>query len=257
MNRLGKNPRVKKDWQPYLSQYFSSQRFQQKFLMFVLMLGFGIILMSHIMTVRADNPNRNLVELFEQRQQNLAEYQSHFQALQDENAKLTLQKTAMIDQLLINSGQGELQAELEKARILAGLTEVSGPGLILILDDFELPDMIVHDFNVRHALELLNGAGAAAFSINGNRFTNASNIDCIGLTIRCNQERLSPPYVIIALGDPEALATAVFNDQDFNTRQATNMIKISYEKSDRIVIPAFAEADNIEKYIDRLEVVAP
>ncbi len=98
-------------------------------------------------------------------------------------------KEGLIQELLISEGHDELFADLEKIRVLAGFTEVSGPGIILTLDDkpgFKIgdnEDSIIADTDLKHALDLLLGADAAAFSINGNRFVNASDLKCIGLTI--------------------------------------------------------------------------
>ena len=92
----------------------------------------------------------------------------------------------------------------------------------------------------------------------GNRYTNASNITCIGPTIRCNQRRLIPPYVIIALGNPVLLAEAITSDQEFNYRQSKGIgLIVKVQTSDQVVIPPFEGADNIDQFIDRLEVVKP
>jgi uncharacterized protein YlxW (UPF0749 family) len=116
---------------------------------------------------------------------------------------------------------------------------------------------IIHDTDIQRALELLKNAGAAAFSVNGQRYTIFSNIKCLGVTIRCNQNRLVPPYVITALGDPAALAEAIQIDQEFNDRQAIYNLVVKIQTADEVVIPAYDQADNIDQYIDLLEVTKP
>ncbi len=239
-------------------------RFKQNLLLFVLMLLFGFIVMNHVTSVQADSDTRNLAQLYRQRENRLLDYMTQHDALLAENEALTSQKDQLISSLLESQGYGDLLAELEKIRVLAGFTEVKGAGIILTLDD--KPDYtpndslesIVHDTDIRHAIDILIEAGAAAFAINGQRLTNASSIKCIGSTIRCNQERLSPPYVITALGDSESLYQAVANDQLFNFRQTKGIdLVVAVKRSDEVIIPAFADPDNIEQYINLLEVSSP
>ncbi|MGI6333975.1 MAG: DUF881 domain-containing protein [Saccharofermentanales bacterium] len=220
--------------------------------------------MSHITSVGVSQDRRDLADRIRQRQEDLRLYEEQHAILLRENEQLQQKKEELIQELLISEGHEELLATLERVRVLAGFTEVSGPGIILTLDDkpgFKIgdnEDSIVHDTDLKHALDILLGAGAAAFSINGNRLVNASDLKCIGLTIRCNQQRLSPPYVILALGDPIRLSEAIEHDQTFNFRQMPGIdLIVRAQKSDRIVIPAYAESDNIERFIDMLEVVSP
>lgn len=247
-----------------LRRLVSGRAFRQNVLLLVLMILFGFILMNHVMSVRAEHSGNSLAERYKQRQLDLEAYEKQYDDLLAENAALNQQKLDAEQSLLASQGLDNLQAELAKYRILAGFTEVSGPGVIVTLDDkpdYTLSDTdgsIVHDSDIRHALDLLSNAGAAAFSINGNRYTNSSNIKCIGSTIRCNLERLSPPYIIIALGDPVLLAEAITTDQLFLYRQTSGIdLVVKVETSDQVVIPAFADADNIGQFIDRLEVVTP
>jgi len=245
-------------------QRLSNRRVRQNILMMILMVLFGFILMNHISSVRAEHQGSSLADRYRQRLDDLKKYELRYNELVAENAALTQQKNDLIGQLLVEQGYADLLSDLERYRLLAGFTEVSGKGIILTLNDkpdYTLADSdnsIVHDTDIRYALDLLSNAGAAAFSINGNRYTNASNIKCIGPTIRCNLERLSPPYVIMAIGDPTLLAEAIETDQMFLYRQTAGIdLVVKVEKSDKLVIPAFAEADNIEQFIDRLEVVKP
>lgn len=249
------------DW---LKKLFQGQTNRQRLLLFTLMFIFGIILMSHISSVGAQQNNNDLADRIRQRQADLRMFENQHNALLQENEQLQQKKGELISTLLAGKGFENLQSELEMARILAGFTEVSGPGIILTLDDkpgFMIGDnenSIVHDTDIQHAIDLLNSAGAAAFSINGHRYNNASNIKCIGLTIRCNRERLSPPYIIQAIGDPARLSEAILNDQEFNFRQLKGIdLIVRVQKSDLVVISGYARADMIDPYIDRLEVVKP
>ena len=56
---------------------------------------------------------------------------------------------------------------LETDRVLAGLTTVSGSGIVIRLDDSGLVQSLVHDSYLTEILNVLKGAGAQAISING------------------------------------------------------------------------------------------
>ena len=243
------------------SRLVKGRRFQQNAMMFVIMLLFGIIIMNHVVSVRAEQKKSSLPQRYKQRQEDLAKYEERYLTLLAENEMLNQKKADVIADYLASQGLENLLAELEKIRIMAGFTEVQGPGIILTLDDkpkfnnqLDSSESIVHDGDIRHAVDLLKEAGAAAFSINGLRYTNITSIYCIGPTIRCNSERLTPPYVITALGAPAALAKAIQDDQIFNIRQSPGIdLVVKVQQEDQVFIPAFAEADDIGQFIDLLE----
>ena len=265
MNRRADSSTVAAEPAPrhWLDRIWNRSRIRQNILMFLLMLLFGFIVMNHVMSVRADAVSSNLLIRYKQRQADLVKYQDRYDALIAENNELNQRKAKSMADLLVERGLDSLQAELQQVRVLAGFSVAKGKGITLVLDDkpnysilADTSQSIVHDSDLRRAINLLNAAGAAAISINGLRYTNASNILCIGSTIRCNNERLIPPYEIVALGDPDKLAAAIANDQEFNIRQSAGIdLVVKVQKSSAIVIPAFAEADDIDQFIDMLEVV--
>jgi uncharacterized protein YlxW (UPF0749 family) len=233
--------------------------------MTLLMTLLGFILVSHIQLVRADHSTGDLAMRYRQRQAELAQAEQNHQKLLTENEKLNKQKAAAIASLLNQSGFESLRDDLERVQILAGFTEVRGPGIILTLDDkpgFDILNdslsSIVHDGDIRHAFDLLLQAGAAALAVNGLRITNASAVTCIGSTILCNQQRMTPPYVIRAIGDPAAMAAAIRSDQAFADRQIPETaLQVKVAESTEVVVPPFAEADRFRQYIDLLEVSNP
>ena len=59
-----------------------------------------------------------------------------------------------------------------------------------------------------HLLFLVNElwvAGAEAVAVNGERVVAQTGFTCAGSLILAGTKKLAPPYVIHALGDPEAL----------------------------------------------------
>ncbi|MEA4888343.1 MAG: DUF881 domain-containing protein [Clostridiaceae bacterium] len=242
-----------------------SNQLRHHLLMFVIMLLFGFIVMNHIQSVRAADKTSNMVILYKERQEQLKQYEEQYKKLLAENDQLNAQKEAAIANLLNRQGNENLLDELQKIKILAGFTEVKGPGVIITLNDKPGYDILVdskyslvHDSDIRRVIDLLRNAGAGAFSVNGLRITNASFVLCIGPIIRCNNQRMLPPYVITAIGDPAVLAEAITTDQEFNTRQTAGIdLVVKVQQEQEVTIPAFAEADDFYSYISLLEDAAP
>lgn len=115
------------------------------------------------------------------------------------------------------SATGALAAELDRARMLAGLVPVHGPGVVVTVADSRRPLrpgedpnlVLVHYSDVRAVVGTLWAAGAEAVSVNGERLVGSSGISCVGTTILCNVRRLAPPYRIAAIGDPRSLLVAL------------------------------------------------
>ncbi len=241
----------------------NSHRFslRQQLMLFVVMLLFGFIVTNHVQSVRARSETRSLAVIYQQRERELNEQIKQSEVLTQENTALNQRKNELIGEVLVDQGYAELSLELERIRLLAGFTEVRGPGIVLTLND--KPDYailkdsdasLVHDGDIRHALDLLRNAGVAALSVNDLRITNVSYIRCIGSTIRCNQYRMLPPFVIKALGDPAQLAEAIAGDPMFSMRQLPDIgLVVKVEMVEEVVIPAFAESDRFGAYITLLE----
>jgi uncharacterized protein YlxW (UPF0749 family) len=103
-----------------------------------------------------------------------------------------------------------LQAELARQQLLAGLLAVRGQGVIVVLDDSkaQIPpgtdpnQYIIHEHDLRDIVNVLWMAGSEAIAINDERLVSHSSIYCVGSTVMVNDTRLSPPYLIQAIGNP-------------------------------------------------------
>jgi uncharacterized protein YlxW (UPF0749 family) len=103
----------------------------------------------------------------------------------------------------------------------AGLTEVRGAGLTVRLNDApkrsdgSLPtgtspdDLVVHQQDVQAAVNALWAGGAEAMTIMGVRVIATSAVRCVGNTLLLGGRVYSPPFVVTAIGDPDALRTAL------------------------------------------------
>jgi uncharacterized protein YlxW (UPF0749 family) len=246
-----------------LTKWLSKTANKQKLMLLVLFLLFGIVVSNHISMVQETNKASSLVESYNELQKELNSLTATNEQLQTENQELQQERENVINTVLEREGYDQLSEEISRIRILAGFTEVRGEGVIVTLND--KPDYdplrdpvasIIHDGNIRHVVNLLINSGAAAVSINGIRVVNTSGIYCIGPTILCNKERMTPPYRISALGPASMMYNAVVSDQVINQLTIPEIgIIANVEKIDEVVIPPFNEADNFEQYINQLEVV--
>ena len=238
-----------------------NNRWRQQALLTILLMIFGIILTTHIQSVNANTSPVRLADQYKARQDEMKQYVQQNAKLLSENAQLNKRKEQAIAALLTD-GNETLLDEFSKVKMIAGFTEVSGNGVILTLKDkpdydiLKDPlDSIVHDADVRYAVDLLRSNGAYAISINGYRIVNATYILCIGPTILVNQERLVPPYVISAVGDGNSMLAAISEDPYFAVRrQFPSGIVVEVRQTDGITVPPFGEVDQIDTYINLLEV---
>lgn len=106
--------------------------------------------------------------------------------------------------------------QLQDARMNAGLTEVSGEGIRITLDDStrlvtgnDPQNYVIHEEYIRQLVNILWNGGAEAIAVNNQRVTANTEIFCSGSYIQINGSRKMPPYMIEAIGDQKALQSAL------------------------------------------------
>jgi len=133
------------------------------------------------------------------------------------------------------------------ARMKAGLVAVTGPGIIVTIDDSKRPSKpgenpnlyIIHDDDILKVINELWAAGAEAVSINEQRLVVNSEIRCAGPTLSVNNTRSSPPYEVKAIGNSATLETALrMRGGVLETLQFWG-IQINIRRQDNVVIPGF------------------
>ncbi len=91
--------------------------------------------------------------------------------------------------------------------ILAGTLPATGPGIAITIKD---PDAVVQPANVLNAVEELRDAGAEAIQVGNVRVVAET---WFGATkdhrLLVDGTVVKPPYVILAIGDPHTMATAM------------------------------------------------
>jgi len=103
-----------------------------------------------------------------------------------------------------------------------GLDPVTGPGMTVTLDDAPSGviasadtnpnNLVVHQQDIQAVANALWAGGAEAMTIQGQRVIATTGIKCVGNTVVLHDVPYSPPYVISAIGDPEAMLTSLNNN---------------------------------------------
>ncbi|MDD3653324.1 MAG: DUF881 domain-containing protein [Desulfotomaculaceae bacterium] len=143
----------------------------------------------------------------------------------------------------------ELKEELAKAKVLAGVSELTGPGVEVTLNDStitirpgENPNLyVLHDEDLLRVLNEIKAAGAEAISINGQRLLATTEVRCTGPTIVLNKNyRLAPPYVISAIGNPDTLEKSLKMKGGVAETLQFWGIQVSVKKLNQVKIPAYS-----------------
>ncbi len=141
------------------------------------------------------------------------------------------------------------QAELVgEASLVAGLRAMTGPGLVVTLDDSKLDvapkggnvnDLVIHSQDVQAVVNALWRSGAEAMSINGQRLVSTSAVLCVGNTLLLNGTVHSPPYAVSAIGaskdrfDTDRLVKRLKEDA------TTYGLTLSIERRTKLELPAY------------------
>jgi uncharacterized protein YlxW (UPF0749 family) len=157
---------------------------------------------------------------------------------------------------LANGEGGDLARLSRDQGALTGELAVSGPGLVVTVDDAIgvgdpaagdprsgslLDQGRVQDLDLQIVVNGLWEAGAEALAINGERLTALSAIRSAGEAILVGFRPLSPPYVIQVIGDPKTLQrnfAADMGGQYLQTLASNFGIRAVIEAKDSHTLPA-------------------
>lgn len=106
-----------------------------------------------------------------------------------------------------NQGRA-MSARLDRLTVNTGAVGVTGPGVKVVVDDapgaVSAKDRVL-DEDLQKLVNALWASGAEAISVNGQRLSNLSAIRFAGSAITVNFVSLSPPYTVLAVGDPDTM----------------------------------------------------
>jgi uncharacterized protein YlxW (UPF0749 family) len=115
---------------------------------------------------------------------------------------------------------------LIRAKQVAALTPIEGPGIRIVLEDSKRPVndednvnlYIIHEQYLQEIVNALWSHGAEGIAINGHRITAHSDIYCMGSVMNIDGEVEPSPYTIEAIGDIQKLNGAMVGVESFFLR---------------------------------------
>jgi uncharacterized protein YlxW (UPF0749 family) len=140
-------------------------------------------------------------------------------ALQDrEVARLRQDVEQLTDQVQDPAVQA-LQRDGDRVAAAAGARPVSGPGVVVTLDDahptrplgdeVDADSLVVHQQDLQAVVNALWAGGAQAVSLQGQRVISTSAVRCVGNVLKLQGRLYAPPYTVVAVGDPERMTGAL------------------------------------------------
>jgi len=144
----------------------------------------------------------------------------------------------------------QLNNELGAARLAAGLTKVTGPGVVVEIADSKLQvpagenaaNYIVLVDDLHDIVTALWASGAEAIAINGERLVSTSSIYGVGASILVNTAFLAPPFRVEAIG-ADGLLERFLGNQAYLGRVAHRIdafgLEFATQAQSDLTLPAF------------------
>jgi uncharacterized protein YlxW (UPF0749 family) len=198
-----------------------------------------------------DDRRTDVTDLIAQRQQAIAAQQSRLTDL-----RTTLAKAAADD-----PRADRLREQAQQEALPAGTQPVTGPALTVSLDDAPhlqagqtLPgnpsadDLVVHQQDVQAVVNALWAGGAEAMTLMGQRVLSTTAVRCVGNTLLLHGRVYSPPFVISAIGDQDAMSRALDAAPDVTVFQqyvAAYQLGYDVRRQDDVTLPGLASAPEL------------
>ena len=158
-----------------------------------------------------------------------------------------LKQNETLEKTLKEYQEGNFGGEMEQLLTFAGLTEVSGEGVTVTMNDSsskgsgDMNAYLVHAEDLLSVVNELYAAGAKAVSINGQRMVGGSAISCAGSIVMVNGVRVAAPFEIKAVGDPAVLESALRFPGGVVDSLAPWGIEINIRKESAVIVPAYTQ----------------
>ena len=116
-----------------------------------------------------------------------------------------------------------VRSKIAALKATNALTGLEGPAVTVTLDDapadpslegddFDSNWLLIHQQDIEAVVNALWQGGADGITVMGQRITSTSAVRCVGSTVLVNGKVFSPPFVIVAVGDPTKLHKALNED---------------------------------------------
>lgn len=191
-------------------------------------LALGLVLAAGVVTIGAVEARISAPTVAKEREKLIDRVESDSAEADDleDSVDALREQVGDMQQRALKEYGGE-RAEL--VALLAGATEVTGPGVELVVDDADQAESEgggpregagfsdtgrVRDRDMQRVVNGLWESGAEAISVNGQRLTALSAIRAAGDAILVDNKPLVPPYTVSAVGDGDRLARAFRDSAD-------------------------------------------
>ncbi|TDE12226.1 DUF881 domain-containing protein [Jiangella asiatica] len=211
------------------------------------MVALGLLVTAAVLQVRdtanvVSSERQGLIEQIYAEDERVSQLQGDINALESEIN--SLEETLLQDS---TTGQ-QVREEVEGLQASAGAIAVTGPGVVVTVDDADEAESAdepglarVLDVDLRQVVNGLWAAGAEAVSINGERITGLTAIRSAEGIVQINYRPMAAPYEIQAIGDPEALPGR-FGDgsggQWLRSAASQNGLQFSVRREDSLTLSA-------------------
>jgi uncharacterized protein YlxW (UPF0749 family) len=189
-----------------------------------------------------------LSQLIRQRNASLVGQENQLADLQRRVQQLTEQAASR------NKDVAAAQAVGKVGAVSAGLTPLTGPGMVITLDDAPqrpdgaLPvdarpdDLVIHQSDVQAVVNAVWAAAADGVAIMDQRLIATSAVRCVGNTLLLQGRPYSPPFLIAAIGDVDAVrAQLAASPQVAVLQQAVEDFGLTFEVRPvpQVTLPAY------------------
>ena len=149
-----------------------------------------------------------------------------------------------------------LQKQVDELKGPAGLEEVRGPAITVVLSDAPKKDidqaveegevtadqLVVHQQDIQAVVNALWSGGAEAMTLQKQRVISTTGIKCVGNTVVLHGVPYAPPYEITAIGDPATLRAALDSSeyvQGYRTYVDAHNLGYEVSTKDEVTLPAY------------------
>jgi uncharacterized protein YlxW (UPF0749 family) len=218
----------------------------------VVALAAGVLFATSGRTAQGDDLRAGditeLSELIGQREQDVAAQQDQLAALEQQVQRITEQAAGR------DGAVAEAAAVGEAGALSAALVPLTGPGVEITLDDAPSrpdgsrpanarpDDLVIHQSDVQAVVNAVWAAAADGVAIMDERLIATSAVRCVGNTLLLQGRTYSPPFVVTAIADVDAVrAQLAASPQVLVFQQAVDAFGLRFDVRAResISLPAY------------------
>ena len=172
-------------------------------------------------------------------------YESLYKELEEKEKRL---EEVRLNAAASNETDTQNEAEIKNNQTLLGLTEVSGQGIIITLDEnrevnpedvLNISGYLVHEQDLLYIINELFNSGADAVSINDQRIVTTTAIQCDGNIIRINGKMVGVPITIKAVGFPKRMEYALARPGGYLQKMANDGVEVFTQPTENVTVPKY------------------